>query len=186
MLDAEFRDFFAATVAAAGALVGLLFVALSVDSRRTDATPPVIRQVRAAAALLAFVNTLAISAFGLVPGCNLGYPAVVLGGTGILFTAAAIKTLFTNPATRGLRWRQLFLVALLLAIFGAEVVSGALLLARPGNGTPANVIAYAVAASMLVGVARAWELVGARETGLMASLAVLVRSERGRANNGNS
>jgi hypothetical protein len=173
MLGAEYREFFAATAAAAGALVGLLFVALSVAPRRADRTPLLIRQIRVAAALLAFVNTLAVAMFGLVPGCNVGYPALVFGVIGCLFTAAAVKSLFTSPSTRGHRWQQLGLIALLFVIFGAELVSGALLAQRPGGGTPANVIGYSLVASMLVGVARAWELVGDRDTGMLASLAVL-------------
>jgi len=52
----------------AGALAGLLFVALSVAPRRQpNLGPSIIRQIRAAAALLAFTNALAVSLFTLVP-----------------------------------------------------------------------------------------------------------------------
>ena len=66
--------------AQAGALTGLLFVAVSVTPlRNANSGPLVIQQVRAAAALLAFSNALAVSLFSLVPDTNSGYPAVVLG-----------------------------------------------------------------------------------------------------------
>jgi hypothetical protein len=57
-----YRELFVATAGAAGALTGLLFVALSITPLRGPSTDhPVIRQVRVAAALLAFVNALAVS-----------------------------------------------------------------------------------------------------------------------------
>jgi hypothetical protein len=85
----DYREFLVAIAGAAGSLTGLLFVALSVAPRHPlNPGPTVIQQVRATAALLSFSNALAVSLFGLVPGNNVGYPAVVLGVIGILFTAA--------------------------------------------------------------------------------------------------
>ena len=84
VIHSDYPGFFAAGAATAGALTGLLFVAMSVAARHDPGyIPPVIRQVRAAAALLAFVNALAVSLFGLVPGNGLGIPATVLGVAGI-------------------------------------------------------------------------------------------------------
>ena len=81
MVLGTYREFFAAIAGAAAALTGLLFVAMSVAPRnRPDPGPVVIRQVRASAALLAFVNALAVSVFGLVSGNAAGHPAVELRG----------------------------------------------------------------------------------------------------------
>jgi hypothetical protein len=69
VLTAAYREFLSAIATSAGALTGLLFVAISAAPRRgSDASPAVIQQVRAAAALVAFFNALAVSIFGLVPG----------------------------------------------------------------------------------------------------------------------
>ena len=96
-----YRELFAAIAATAGSLTGLLFVALSVTPRRAPAAgPPAIRQVRVAAALLAFTNAMAVSLFSLVPGTSPGYPAVVLGVIGILFTAAGVRSILSSQATR--------------------------------------------------------------------------------------
>jgi hypothetical protein len=70
--------------------------------------------VRAAAALVVFVNTLAMALFGLVPGNAIGYPAVTLEVIGILFTAAGIPSIVASPETKGQRLQQLGLVSLLL------------------------------------------------------------------------
>jgi hypothetical protein len=175
VVSATYRDLFAAVVTAAAALTGLLFVALSLVQRRgPGAGLSVIQQVRAAAAWLAFTNALAVALFGLVPGTNVGYPALVLGITGIAFTVAAIRSIVASRATSRLKLRQFGLVVLLLLIFGAELIAGVVLIARPGSSSSAQAIGYALVASLLVGVARSWELVGARDTGFVASIMTLV------------
>jgi hypothetical protein len=169
-----YRDLFAAIATTAGALTGLLFVALSVAPRGVRVSgPPVVRQIRAAAALLAFNNALAVSLFGLVPGTNVGYPALVLGILGILFTAAAIRSILSSPSTRNQQLRQIGLVSLLLLIFATELVAGITVLADPASSISVQAISYALITSLIVGIARAWELVGGRDTGLTASLMAL-------------
>ena len=179
MLPGPYHDLFAAIAGTAGALTGLLFVAVSVSPMRGRRSPRhVIQQVRAAAALLAFTNSLAISLFSLVPGTNVGYPATALGVIGLLFTAAGMRSIFFSRSMLRHQWRrQVGLIALLLAIFGTELVNGITILADPQTTAPVQAISYAVVASLLVGVARAWELVGDRDTGIVASIAVLAGHE---------
>jgi hypothetical protein len=158
----------------AGSLTGLLFVALSVAPRRQrDLGPRVIRQIRAAAALLAFSNALSVSLFSLVPGTNIGYPSIALGVIGIAFTAAAMRSIVTGPATPAQKRAQLSLITLLLAIFGTELIAGILALSQPISKPPDS-IGYALVASLVVGISRAWELVGDIDTGLMASITALI------------
>jgi hypothetical protein len=170
-----YREFFAATAAAAATLTGLLFVALSVTGRRGMVSGPrVFQEVRAAAALLAFSNALVVSLFALVPGTNAGYPAIVLGVIGILFSAAGLRSILSSGSTLREQWRQHVLITWLMAIFGTELVAGILAVARPSASTPLQVIGYALVTSLIVGIARAWEIVGDRDTGILASLAVLI------------
>jgi hypothetical protein len=174
MVVGAYRDFFAATAAAAGALTGLLFVALSVTGRRGLVTGPVVvQQVRAAAALLAFTNALAVSLFALVPNTNAGYPALVMGIVGLLFSAAALRSVLSTGSTLREQWRQYLLITFLLLIFGIELVAGIVAAAGPSASAALQVIGYALITSVLVGIARAWEIVGDRDTGVLASLAVL-------------
>src|SRR6201986_3089925 len=104
-----------------------------------------------------------------------GCPGVVLGIGGILFTAAGMRSVLSSRSTTGQRLGQLWLVVLLLLIFGTELVAGTVLLADSGRSTPVQLISYALAASLLVGVAGAWELVGARDTSIVPSLVILSR-----------
>jgi hypothetical protein len=104
-----------------------------------------------AAALLAFNNALAVSLFSLVPGTNVGYPALVLGILGILFTAAAIRSVLSSRSTRNQQLRQIGLIGLLLLIFGTELVAGITVLAEPASSVSLQAIGYALITSMIVG-----------------------------------
>jgi hypothetical protein len=53
-----------------------------------------------------------------------------------------------------------------------------MLVESPHNKTALDILENVRAASLLIGVARAWELVGARDTGLFASLAALSGRDR--------
>lgn len=61
-----------------------------------------------------------------------------------------------------------------MLIFGAELVAGVYLILNPGSSGPVGVISNVLVACLLIGVARAWELVGDRDTGIISSIAVLV------------
>jgi hypothetical protein len=120
VLTGAYQGFFTAIAGASAALTGLLFVALSVTSRsRLASYPTVIRDVRAAASLLAFTNVLTVSLFSLVPETNTGYPALVAGVFGLMFTAAGVRSIIASPETTAIQVRrQASLVAALLIAFG--------------------------------------------------------------------
>lgn len=175
MLTAIYRDLFTAIGTSAGALTGLLFVVRTVTESRTTVSPPDVGQeVRAAAALLSFTNALSVSLFGLVPGTNAGYPAVAVGVIGIVFSAAGMRSILASPSMRRRRRRHVSLTIFLLLDFGVELAAGIELLVHPHSTNSLNLLSYLLVASLLIGVARAWELVGGRDTGVMSSLAVLV------------
>ncbi len=70
---------------------------------------------------------------------------------------------FSLPATLGHRRAQVALILALLLLFGLQILFGIVLLIRPdGVGALAD-IGYVVVASLLIGIGRAWELVGAWE-----------------------
>lgn len=175
MLTGTFQTFLLGIAGAAAALTGLLFVALSVTPRNRAASyPVVIREVRAAAALAAFTSVLSISLFGLVPGTNAGYPAVVSGVIGLLFTVAGLRSMLASRETTfdHIR-RQASLIVLLLCAFGFDLDAGVRLIAVPSSTGGAETLCYVLVGLLLIGVARAWELVGDRDTGILASIAVL-------------
>jgi hypothetical protein len=174
VVTGSFKILFEGIATSAATLTGLLFVAMSVAKTRTTSHPPVIREFRAAAALLAFTNPLTVSLFGLVPGTNIGYPATVVGVIGILFTGAGIRTTVTLPELRHQRRAQIVLILLLVLNFGFELVYGIDLIGGPHRTGALTAIGYVLVASLLVGIARSWELVGEWDTGLVSSVALLI------------
>lgn len=67
MVPEEFHDFFVAAAGVAGALIGLLFVAISVVPGTVGEAGRAVARLRPAAALSAFLNALVVSLLALVP-----------------------------------------------------------------------------------------------------------------------
>ena len=179
MLTGPYRDLLPAIATCAATLTGLLFVAISVAARHNPADRPVVvQQVRAAASILAFTNALAVSLFGLVPGTNAGYPATVVAVIGIFFTAAGTRSIFSSHLPRRHVPGQFGLIALLLATFAFELVGGIDLLLHPRSSGAAELVSNVLVALLIIGIARAWELVGDRDTGIISSIAVLTGHDR--------
>jgi hypothetical protein len=173
------RELFTVTAEAAATLTGLLFVAISLAPRHESTSHlGIVQQIRAAAALLAFTSVLAISLFALIGPNSIAYAALVLGVAGITFTAASLRSIYESAHSRRLLRKQMGLILLLLTTFGCELGAGIALVNNVHDTTALTILKNVLVASLLIGIARAWELVGARDTGLFASLAVL--SGRGR------
>jgi hypothetical protein len=177
------HDFFMASAGAAGALVGLLFVAISVTTDRLtrEGVDAQLHRIRAEAALTAFTNALTVSLFALVPGEKIGGTAVAVSIVGIGFVAASLLSLIR---LRQWHWSLvrdgLFLIGL-VAIFVIQLIQGAEVLVHPGDSGAVNTIAILVVVCFLVGVGRSWELIGGPSIGISQEVTALIRGyERGK------
>jgi hypothetical protein len=180
VLGGTYQGLLPAIAECAATLTGLLFVAMTVAGRHGPADRPiVIEQVRAASCILAFTNALAVSLFGLVPENNTGYPAVVMAVIGMLFIAAGTRSIFfSGRLARRHVPRQLGLLAVLLLAFASELAGGIALIVNPRSASAAELVGNVLVALLIIGIARAWELIGDRRAGAIGSIAILTGHDR--------
>jgi hypothetical protein len=167
----SFHDFFNGCASVAGALIGLLFVALSVSPAKLtgpEAHPE--HQVRAAAAFSALVNTLVIALVALLPGASLGEAGLILAAAGLATTVGLIVVLYREHREK-IRRGDVRLLAILLVLYGLQLANAVQL-----EGSPHMVSAISRQGGLailffLFGIARSWQLVGARGVSLGSTVA---------------
>lgn len=177
MVPDDLHDFFLGSAGVAGALVGLLFVAISVSAERLAKTEVSgqLHRIRAYGALTSFTNALAISLFAMIPGDQVGMTALVVGIIGLLFVAAALLSLLRLEGLRLATARDALFPAGLAVVFVLQVIDGARLIGQPGDSDAVQTIAILVAVCFLIGIARSWELIGGPSIGITREVAALVR-----------
>jgi uncharacterized membrane protein YecN with MAPEG domain len=177
VVSTSIRDFFTASASVAGALIGLLFVAISVASDRLAAEADgQLHRIRAVAALTAFTNSLTVSLFTLIPEQMIGGTSVAVAAVGLTFVMASLLSLIR---LRQVRWSTVrdgvFLVGLVVT-FVFQLIEGTDLLSHPDDSGAMDTIAILVVVCFLIGIARSWELIGGPSIGIAKEVTALVRS----------
>jgi uncharacterized membrane protein YhaH (DUF805 family) len=161
------KGFFEASAGVAGALIGLLFVAVSVTiDRLADEGSEQIPRVQASAALTAFSNALVVSLFSLLPGNPVGWTAVSVGIVGLTFVIASLLSVRRVHHAELRRLRDAGFLIGMLVIFVLEVVQGIKLIDEPHRSGAVQTLGVLVIVGFLIGIARAWELIGGPDIGL--------------------
>ena len=164
----------------AGALIGLLFVAISVAGERlakAQARSQVYR-IRAHAALLAFLNALAVSLFSLIPGEQIGTAATVVSSLGLAFIMASVLSVVRLRQVRGVTARDGLFIVGLAVTFAIQLNAAVDVLRRPSDPGPVMELALLVTVCFFIGIARAWELIGGPSIELSDEVIALVRGKK--------
>ncbi len=180
MVPENIHDFFVASGSAAGALIGLLFVAISVASERFTREEAGAHhyRIRAAAAITAFVNALAVSLFALIPVHKIGPTATAVAVVGLTVVVAALLSLIRLHQGPWDTLRDaLFLIGLAVT-FVIQLIEGIDVITQPGNSGAVDTIAILVVVCFLIGIGSAWQLIGGPSIGIRQEITELVRSHQ--------
>jgi hypothetical protein len=174
VVPVSFHDYFGGCATIAGALIGLLFVAISVSPEKlTGNNARAEHQIRAGAAFSALVSTMVIALVALLPGASLGQTGIIVAATG-LATTVALCLLLLREHQEKIRRTDVSMLAILLALYALQL-AGALQL----DGSPRDVSAVTRQGALLIafflfGIARSWQLLGARDITLTSTVAAVI------------
>lgn len=179
MLPAAYIPFFAASMGAAGALIGLLFIAISIAPERTvgDTAAPV-RAALAGNGFTALTDVFFISFVGLIPKPTIGPVLILVGTLSCVSTLRLAINLLRGRNGKRLSpmqfVRRTSLVATSLLIYGLQVWQGAQMV-RASHLTSDAFAIVTILIILVYGLAlvRMWALLGARRDSMFAWLSVL-------------
>jgi hypothetical protein len=170
VVPAGYHDFFNGCASVAGALIGLLFVAISVSpGKLTGADASAEHQIRAAAAFSALVNTLVVALAGLLPGTNLADVGITLGAAGLATTAGLVIAAYREHKQKVGRG-DVRMFVILIALYGLELANAVQLNGSPRDGSGVSRQAWLLIFFFLFGIARSWQLAGARSITLSSAV----------------
>jgi len=152
VVPGSYIAYFAAVTGAAAALIGLLFVSISLrpDTVFGEGAPERGRTL-AASAFTGLVNTFFMSMSALVPSVNLGYPALVLAVSSLVSTLRLHGKLSRSRS-------QLAYLLLSTSAFTFQIVEGVYLIVQPRGNSGVENLAYLMIGSMAIALGRAWAL----------------------------
>ena len=167
----EFANFFIASTGAGAALVGLLFVAVSIaPEQMVTRRAPMERQAVAGSAFTALINAFFISLVALIPHFNFGLLIVPF------ISLCLVTTLIQAWQLLRLRkgWlsllRRIFLVLLSVGLYGLELVNALHLSIDPSQVGAVYGLVFLLWGAFALGLFRAWELLGVHRYGLLGWL----------------
>ncbi len=167
MVPPQFVNFFIASASAGAALVGLLFVAVSIAPEHiVQANAPVERQAMAASSFTALLNAFFISFAALLPE-NVGFITLVMSLSGLINSIYLTRNMLKERQKWQSIVRRIYLILFSYIVYGFELYFAILLIKEPGNSGNFYGLTGLLLSVYGIGLLRAWQLLGARRYGLL-------------------
>lgn len=167
MVPPEFLNFFGASTGAGAALVGLLFVAVSLAPEQiVTRRAPLERRAVAGSAFTALINAFFISLVALIPHFNFGTLIVPISSLSLLTSLLQAWSLLRLRKGWQSLLRRAILVCLSLGLYGLELRNGVGLITDPTQVGFVYGLLLTLLGIFAIGLTRAWELLGAHRYGL--------------------
>ncbi len=172
MVPDKLLNYCLAGAGASATLIGLLFVAVSVAPEHVFGEGASAEQrALAGSAFIALVDAFLVSFVGLIPDTNIGYPALGVGVGALINTLNLARQLWEERRA-GPGGQRLTLVVGGLGLYGGELWFAVQVIRQPHDTGYVYGLAYLLVGTYVLGVGRAWELLGARDEGLLSLLGV--------------
>jgi hypothetical protein len=163
MVTEDFLTFFSVSAGASATLIGLLFIAISIEPARVFGSEARAEaQATAASAFIALANVFFVSLAALIPHTGLGIPVLVMSTFALLNTVQMGRDLWRSEGRHARRGWALVLGG--LVIYGFELRLGWELFRNPtgmGSERYLDGLAFLMVGIYGIALARAWELLGA-------------------------
>ena len=163
------HEFFVASAGASAALIGLLFVAISIQTERVfGKAASGDRLASAGSAFFAYSNILFISLGGLLPRLSFGILVAACGFAGGTNIIALLVALWRRGDRRPTR--TLLLLVVSLGVYAAECWYGVAIERDPTQLWALDDTTYALVILFATGLARSWEVLGGTDISLVRTL----------------
>jgi hypothetical protein len=172
--------FFAASLTADGALIGLLFVAIAIEPERTFGKAAAQeRELAASGAFTSLVNAFLVSMIALIPEINVGWGISFIAGVSLL----NIMLHAADKLRRGQRTfnRSLLFTISALLLYGLEIFYSVRLILQPHNLNAVYTLIVVLVVTYAVALTRAWTLLSGENRSLRAILIDIIKERFSRA-----
>lgn len=181
MIPASYETFLVASSQASAALIGLLFVSVSIAPERifggrAESEP----QAKALSAFTALANVFFISFTSLIPTLPIG-PVVVVIGAVAMSQTFSLLLLMANWRREGTLMRGLVWFVISAVIYLFELAIGIQLWGSPTDAHALTILLEVLLGAYAIGLRRAWELLGASPRNGLLSNTLARLGERLRA-----
>jgi len=180
LIPQVFTTFFAASLTADGALIGLLFVAIAIEPERTFGKAAAQeRELAASGAFTSLVNAFLVSMIALIPDINIGWGVICVAGLSLI----NIIIHAADKLRRGQRTfnRSLVYTISALLLYGLEIFYSVQLILRPHNLDAVYTLIIVLIVTYAVALTRAWTLLSGENRSLRATLINAIKGRSSRA-----